>query len=261
MKNTILYISIILFALCIFPKISFAATPSPTPTSTQQSNGLEQQINLLKDKIASRVAQLKLVDKRGIIGTVTDVTQNQITLNDIKGNTVFVDVDELTKFSSPSAKDSFGISDITKGAKVGVLGLYNKESRRILARFVDVLILPTYVSGAVTDIDSTNFDISVLTATQNTYSIDIENVTKTYAFDGTALAKSGFSKIETAERITVIGFPDVNNPKHIIATRILLFPTLPIDPRITVVKPQALELKGTIVPATGSGVKLTPLNK
>src|SRR5260221_6373171 len=108
MRNTILFIIIITFIPFINPALSFALSPTPAP------NSLEQQISNLKDKIASRVAQLKLVDKRGIIGNVTDVTQNQITVSDVKGNTRYIDVDELTKFSSPSAKSSFGISDITK---------------------------------------------------------------------------------------------------------------------------------------------------
>lgn len=235
-------------------------TATPTPTPNPAAN-LEQQITNLKDKIASRVAQLKLVDKRGIIGTVTDVNATQITLTDIKGNTRFVDVDELTKFSSPSAKSTFGISDITKGTTLGVLGLYNKESRRILARFVDVIVTPVEFSGAVSDIDTKNYTVTVVTADKKTYSVDIENITKTYTYDGTTLSKSGFSKIDKAERITVIGFLDRNNASHITATRIILFPTLPIDPSITIVNPEDLQLKGTIVPATGSGMKLTPLKK
>src|SRR5690348_9180787 len=131
--------------LCACMTSVFAAT-TPTPSPTPQ-NTLEQQISNLKDKIASRVAQLKLVDKRGIIGTVTDVNLTQITLTDSKGDTRFIDIDELTKFSSPSAKSNFGISDITKGSILGVLGLYNRESRRILARFVDVIVLPAEISG------------------------------------------------------------------------------------------------------------------
>lgn len=260
MKKIIIAVVLSLTLATLFAGKTLAISASPTATPTP-GNNLEQQINALKDKIASRVAQLKLVDKRGIIGTVSETTQTQITLIDQDGNTRFVDVDELTKFSSPSAKASFGISDIKKGATVGVLGLYNKESRRILARFVDVLILPVQISGAVTDIDSKNYTLNVATAEKNTYSIDIENITKTLGFDGTSLTKSGFSKITQAERITVIGFPDIANPKHIIASRLLLFPTLPIDPRITVVKPEELQLQGTVVPATGSGRKLTPLNK
>ena len=257
MKQKIL-ILLFLFSLLLFNTSSvWAATLTPTPLP----GALEQQISDLKDKIASRVAQLKLVDKRGIIGIVTDVTQTQITLTDMKGNTRFVDVDELTKFSSPTAKSSFGISDITKGTTLGVLGLYNKESRRILARFVDVLILPISFSGAVSDTDAQNFVVTVITTDKKTYTVDIENVTKTMSFDGASLLKSGFSKIQQGQRIMIIGFVDKTNSKHITASRVLLFPTLPIDPSITVIKPENLPLQGTIVPATGSGKKLTPLSR
>ena len=78
----------------------------------------------------------KLVEKRGIIGTVTDSSDTQITVTDIAGNIRFVDVDELTKFYSSDSK-TFGISDIKNGMTIGVLGLYNKQSRRILAREVN----------------------------------------------------------------------------------------------------------------------------
>src|SRR3989344_7962603 len=118
----------------------FNQTESLTPI---QSGLTQQQINALTNKIASRVAQLKLVEKRGVIGKVTDVSNTQITLSDMSGNTRFVDVDEFTKFKSDSK--SFGISDIEKGQKIGALGLYNKQSRRILARFVEVLQIPDFI--------------------------------------------------------------------------------------------------------------------
>jgi len=142
MKKNILKIFILLtpltFWLFLGPGAGAAATPTPTTES------LETQINDLKDKIASRVAELKLVEKKGIIGTVTDSSDTQITLSDLSTNIRFVDVDELTKFSSSLSK-SFGISDVEKGQTLGVLGLYNKQSRRILAREVNVLSKPPEV--------------------------------------------------------------------------------------------------------------------
>ena len=57
---------------------AYAAAPSPTQTENSQ-------INQLKNKIASQVAQLKLVEKRGIVGTIQNVaiSNNQITLLDV----------------------------------------------------------------------------------------------------------------------------------------------------------------------------------
>src|SRR5690349_18838483 len=107
MKKIVIGLFVYLF-ICLFSKQSLAASLTLT-------NSISQQINNLQERIATRVAQLKLVDHRGIIGTVTDVTQTQIALADIQGNTRFIDVDEITKFSNPSAKGTFGISDIKKG--------------------------------------------------------------------------------------------------------------------------------------------------
>ncbi len=237
-----------------------AASPTTVPSPTQNINGIEAQINSLKDRIASRVAQLKLVDKRGIIGKVTDVSETQITITDSNGNIRFVDVDELTKFSSHSAKASFGISDITKNSIVGVLGLYNKESRRILARFVDVLIMPDTIHGAVVSLDSKNYMITIVKSDNKTLLIDVPNTARTTSFakDG-GLEKSGFSKITAGERITVTGFYDLKDKNKLVATRIIIYPDLPINPSIDL---NRIGLStDDITPSTGSGKKLIPIIK
>lgn len=251
-----------LLAIAFFggAQLTLAATPTKAPSPTQNINAIEQQINSLKDRIASRVAQLKLVDKRGIIGTVTDVSETQLTINDSAGNIRFVDVDELTKFSSPSAKGSFGISDITKGSTVGVLGLYNKESRRILARFVDVLVMPETIHGAVGAIDKKNYTVTVIKSDNKTVLVDVGDITKTSSFTkDSGLVKAGFSKITEGERITVVGFYDKKDSNKLIASRIIIYPDLPINPNIDLNKFGIST--DDITPSTGSGRKLIPVIK
>ena len=231
MKKNILYILLILFALISYFDVSYAASPTQTESLTQQ------QINALTNKIASRVAQLKLVEKRGIIGNVTDVSNTQITINDVGGNTRFVDIDEFTKFISDSK--SFGISDIQKGQKIGVLGLYNRESRRILARFVEVLQIPDYIHGAVSSIDSKNFNLVVATENDKQINIEVETSTKTFSFDSekSQLIKSGFSKITEEETIIIIGFPSKTDSGTINASKIILFPNISKNPKIKIQTP------------------------
>lgn len=242
---------------------AYAANPSLTPTPTQEANKPTSAdvINDLKDRIASRVAQLKLVERRGVIGIVTDVSDTQMTISDLQNNTRLVDVDELTKFSSPSAKGSFGISDITKGSKIGILGLYNKQSRRILARFVDVLSLPKSVNGVIISKDEENFALSIASENGRKTMVDIEKITKTssYTKEG-GLIKFGFSKIKGNEHVIIVGFQDIKDKNKIIASRILVFPEIPKDPRIIIADP-ALSSSEEVPPSTGSGKKLTPLTK
>ena len=207
-------------------------TPTPSDSESNKSDALNQQINDLKNRIASRVAQLKLVEKRGIIGRVTDVSDTKITVSDLKNNTRFIDVDELTRFSSPDAQGAFGISDVTKGTNIGVLGLYNKESRRILARFVNVLTLPKIIHGVVEAFDSENYTIKVSTEDNKEITFDVETTTKTLSYSkGGGLNRSGFSKIKEDERIIVTYEADSKDAGEIVASRIILFPDIPINPK------------------------------
>ena len=221
-------IKILFFILIIFftgflflTKSINALTPTPTP-----DNVLNEQINDLKNRIASKVAQLKLVEKRGIIATVQEVSDTQITVSNEQGGNSFIDVDELTKFSSPDAKGSFGISDITKGDKIGALGLYNKESRRLLARFINVLDLPEIVYGHVSFVDKNNYTVTITTDINTEEVFDIETVTKTYLYSKTdGLTKSGFSKIEENQR--VIGMGQKNKDKKITGDKIFILTEIP----------------------------------
>jgi len=169
-----------------------------------------------------------------------------------------VDVDEITKFSSPSAKESFGISDLKPGMKLSVIGLYNKDSEHLLARFVNSYTLPLYLSGTISDVNKTDYTITLAMENGKSYLVDIESVTKTtsYADDGTP-EKSGFTKIEAGTRARIIGYADKKEANRMVATRILLFPSLPKNPKV-VVAPNAINPANPVT-STGSGKKITPI--
>jgi hypothetical protein len=204
-----------------------------TANVSAQTVDVQKQIDELKDRIASRVAELKLVEKRGIIGTVTAASQRQITLTDTKGETRFVDVDELTKFNGETR--DFGISDIKKDQTLGVLGLYNKQSRRLLARVVTELTIPRYIIGVVESTDEEDFTITVVDAKDKVYVIDYERSTTAFSYtkeDG--LERSGFSQIEAGQNTIVSGFSDTLEETRIEGDRILIFPEIPKNPNVAI---------------------------
>src|SRR3990167_1965865 len=124
LKRLILLSIVFSLILTLTPMVSAQSTsPSPRPTNPVSENlAISDQIDELKEKVASKVAELKLVEKKGMVGTVTDVRGNQITLEDLSKNVRFIDVDEFTEFTPLKATVNFGISDISKGMKIGVLG-------------------------------------------------------------------------------------------------------------------------------------------
>jgi hypothetical protein len=120
--------------------------------------------------------------------------------------------------------------------------------------------MPNILIGAVSSIDSKNFNFYIVSENNKQTFIDVENITKTYSYNsGASLVSAGFSKIKIDESVIIIGFPDKQNPEHIIGSRILLFPDVPRNPKINYVP--ALNPGASITPSTGSGRKLTPIIK
>jgi hypothetical protein len=257
MKKILFFILLITF-LFSTTSLSLAVTSqTPEDTNTPTPTGTNQ-LDALKEKIASKVAQLKLTEKRGIIGTVAESTSTQITVIDSLNNQRFIDIDELTKFSSSSDK-SFGISDVKKDDTLGILGIYNKQSRRILAREISLITVPQFISGVVSSVDKDNFSLNILTEAQKEIVVDIETITKSFSYSSeTGLTKSGFSKITEGENIFLVGYVRKTDKNRVLASRMVLLPEIPKNPMITIV-PQALEKGATIIPSTGSGKKLTPI--
>lgn len=256
MKNIFCILLLFLLSLVVTDS-AYAQTETITPTPTKAaSNNI---LNDLKDKIASRVAQLNLVQKKGVIGTIDTVSGTQITVTDIHDNAAIIDVDELTKFSSPSAKSSFGFSDLTKGTTIDVLGLYNKQSKHVLARFVSVITRNYYIFGQIASIDADNFIVNVISPDNKLTPVDIETITKINTYTD-VLEKSSFSKLEVGKQIVVVGYHNMNNPRQILALRVTIFPNVASNPRI-ILPQQALSPDTTIVPSTGSGKKLTPITR
>lgn len=238
------------------PASAEAAVPSEKPVvstaSAQKEVGekLNQQINQLKERIASRVAELNLVEKRGFIGTVTEASDTQVKLTDMNGKTRFVDVDEITKFTSPDNKN-FGISDLEKNTKVSVVGLYNKQSQRILARFIDEVSMPTFLSGTIKEIDKKNFVVTIATKDSKELKIDIEKNTKINSYTKeTDIERSGFSKLAAGDRVFATGFESKNDKDLFTGTLILQLADAPQDPKIKAEQPTTSEKTNT---ATKSG--------
>ena len=210
----------------------FAAT-SPTPSAVPSQNEVPkdsadlEKIQKIKDIVASKVAELDLVEKRGIIGTVKEVKGMRITVIDMKGNTRQMEADELTKFNL--GNDDDGISDLVKGDRYSFVGLFNRDTQILLVRNVlTTNSIPVHFEGAITALDEENFQITIVNEKGEKKKVDIQASTKTRLIseDG-ELTKSGFSKLEENSRILAIGFWDKKDKDLMSATRIIHFENVP----------------------------------
>lgn len=256
----IILIIFIIFINIISPQI-LAATPNPTPSITPRitkETEDQERIEKIKDLVASKVAELKLVEKRGILGVVKSASNTQITLEDSKSQQRIIEIDELTKFSG-SDRESFGISDVKEGDFLSAVGLYNKDSKKLLARFIwRVQNIPLNLEGVVLEKDKVDFTLIIVGADGKKKTVDVQTSTKTSVFEEGQILKSGFSKINEGERILIVGFPDLKDRDRINASRIIYFPSLPVTDTM---KKYVDFAKNEAPVSSGSGKKLQPITR
>lgn len=255
-KNSILLFFAFLL-LSVFTQVSYAQTTKPSPKVTSSPTSIEDssQIEKIKDLVASRVAELKLVEKRGVLGKVTQTTSTQITLTDLQNNKQIVDIDEITKFSDADNK-SYGISDIKKGDKLGIIGLLNKSTEHILARFISsVSSVPVHFDGVITDIDKRNFTLTAVDEAGDKKILNIETSTSIDSFTKeTDQIKSGFSKILAGQRVYASGFPDSKVANQLNLDGLIFFPEL--SPSIKMKRFSGED--AVVTPTAGKSAALTP---
>lgn len=206
------------------------ATDTPKSTTVPKDSEELEKIQKIKDIVASKVAELDLVEKRGIIGKVVENKNMSLVVEDVKGNSRSIDVDELTEFSIGDDNDKdLGVSDLKKGTLYSFVGLYNKDTERLLARTIsETDSIPVFIDGVISGIDEVEKQIQITNTKGEVKTIDIQTSTKTSLSnaDG-AIEKSGFSKLELNQRVLAAGFVDTKDDKLIVARRIMHFESLP----------------------------------
>jgi len=256
MKKIILTLLFFAFATNFLFEAKLANGATHTPTSeTEEINRLEK----LKELIASTAAKKNLVDKKGIVGTIKDVNGTKIIASDFQNQDRIIDIDELTKFDG-NTSNSFGLSDLQKGDALSFIGLFNKETERLLARFVyKVENIPFFIDAGVIEKNTSNFTINIMTSNGEEKTVNVESSTKTISFDKKeGMIKSGYSKIESGQRIIITGFKNANDDKIINASRIIHFLDLPTTSQVK----KYLDLFNSDSPiSTGSGKRLTPITR
>lgn len=229
----------------IFAQENDTTTATPSGNQIPESEEEIERVQRIKDIVASKVAELNLVEKRGIIATITESSNTKIKAVDNKNNDIEIDVDELTNFDFED--EDFGISDLEVGLIYSFVGLYNKDSEKLLARFISQPnSIPDYLNGAISKINEADFQIDVVDAEGKTSTIDIEKSTGTMLIDDSGeLKKSGFSSLVVGQKIIVVGFS--TDEDTISSTRIIHF--IQIPPPVEVIA----NLKSETSIATGSG--------
>jgi hypothetical protein len=217
MKHILLLIATLLFANQVM-----AATPTPTATSSATTP--KAQIDDLKDRLATKVAELRQSQKKAIAGTIKAVSVSTFTVETKTSDVKIELTDSITVFQTIKGKRTeLTTDDLAKGDNVVVFGDYDTGLDLLKAKVIVIQDAPPErISGKVTEIDTKAFTVTVEVSDGNAYVVDIEKTTAVFAFEKeNGVVKGGFSKLQTGSIVHVMGTLVPKKEKQISASRIL----------------------------------------
>jgi len=230
---TICFIALLLLTLG-YPAQIRAKTPTPSPTVKISSlsatpsdliNKLKQ-IQVLKEKIATKVAEIREKEKRAVSGVVKAIEQSTITIakNEVEQT---ITISDDTIFYTP-AKDQQKSEASSKNIKIGnsisIFGYATEENNKLSAKYIFLATPPVILIGKIADIDKEKFTITVKERLGNQL-VDVETSTKSYIYNrDKGKQKIGFSKLKIGDRAHIIGSTNLKEQNRVTATNMLILP-------------------------------------
>jgi hypothetical protein len=197
-----------------------AATPTTNATPTTAT---DKKIEDLKERLATKVAELSQTQRRAIFGTVKATSISTATIETTTKDIKIELTDDIQIFQNVNGKRTkLTTEDLAKGDIVSVFGEYDATLDLLKAKIIFIQDgFPQHIAGTVTEVDAKAFTLTVKPAEGPSYIVDIEKATKTSLWTNAAIAKSGFSKIQVGDSVHVVGTPVPKKENRLSAERIL----------------------------------------
>lgn len=196
-----------------------------TPTDAKPTVIIDKEIKILKDKIATKVSQLRELDKKIISGKLSKKSNDSFEVEQEDKKIYSVDFDQnLIKIISLDSldKETVDYANLKKGDYLIIEG--NLIDNSIVPIVIYKSSLYVVDSGKITDINQDDFNLDIFSGKKDSITLDIETTTKQLGIDLKTLkiAKYGFSKIKTGD---IIHFAAIQNKKgRYSAIRTLVIP-------------------------------------
>lgn len=205
-----------------------AVTPTQQPTRTATASAQRQtstRVDELKERLATRVAQLRQTTPRAIHGTVSQVSVSNMTV-DTQTNGIKIELtDDIAVVQIIRGKrTALTTDDIDKNDIVTVFGDYDNTIDILTAKtvFIEASTRPVRIHGTITEINRTRNTFTVQGVDEHTYTIDVETSTRTNSWMPNAgVERSGFSRLQQGYFVSILGTRTTANENTITASRIL----------------------------------------
>lgn len=202
------------------------STPAAKPTivpSTQM-----EKIQELKERIATKVAQLRLSKKKVLSGKITNLDSPLFTITE-NGNFYKIEVNEDTiiTLSVDGKTKQIKFSDLKINQPIIAWGNYIQEGETLTAKGIFVKETFLALVGTINDVDIKGGTVTLQTVkTNQSYLLDVETFTKINKLDkDNKIVKLGFSKAKVGSSALIYAIPaSKEGAAPYTAYRILILP-------------------------------------
>jgi hypothetical protein len=187
----------------------------------------EKEVEILKEKIASKVAQIRQENNQAVSGKIINLSENQIEIKDNNDKKILIKLDPtLTKYYriKNNQKKEINFSDLEKNNYVVVSGITTDKGINANLIFVDEKYLVEF--GRVIEINKDSYWLKINTITNENIILDIETYTEQLILNikDLQLEKTGFSKIKEGDMINFVAKDEKNENNHFSAQKIIVIP-------------------------------------
>lgn len=229
-RNSIILTAILITNTAIFISVPLLVSAiEPTKTATPSPQVVEKEIKNLKDKIATKVAELRKKNLKAIAGSITEVTDTLATVKTSLDQLYKVKIDkDLTKLYSVATgqKKDLKSADLKKGIYIIASGpLAEKEvSANVIYQDSQYIVK----TGKITEINKDDSYLKVLSSDKDSYTLDIETSTKLQMLDSKTLEVESTRLLKMKEGDTihfvVEKTGDEKEPNRYSADKVLIVP-------------------------------------
>lgn len=225
---------LILTAFLLTTSLTLAAPPADSTPPGQIEKEVKDKIEDLKERVATRVAELRAKSKRAFFGQIKEKRENTLTLaRGEKEQSVALDEETtIVRLGPNKERAALDLEALEIGEWLVVFGTLDLNQKTLLAKKILARTLPKNIHGKVTEVD---IDSGTLTLAQNggtTYVVDYEIRTRCRLWlkkegllsESEGFANCGLSRIEIGDRVFVRGTVNQKDDNRLTALRLLLLP-------------------------------------
>ena len=229
-KNKLLIKIFLFFVLSIFlviTSISLAQEKNATNSTTQSATIDEEKVKALKEKLATKVAEMRDSQTRGFSGEIAQLNKTSFTMVTLTSEVKIKYSDDVLIFKKSGSQQIEGkITDLKNTNIVSVLGIYDKEINQATAKVIFLESAANFYTGKIVIVDANNGVITIKSATNKDNDIEYEKNTIAQEYKNTdnTVIKSGLSRLKPGDRIYVWGSLSEEDNQKISALKILRLP-------------------------------------